>query len=697
MARIEDLVGLIPDETLRAELATEVAELKRRRQFGLVFERHVPESTLLSNAPIRAGSVVVRRQDQTNTLLRVVAIDGDSALVVPDEEPGPKADPYEPTAVLLSDLLVLKRFGEPTFPTLTHLETVRNADHDRHQVVIQGENYHALELLSFAMEGQVDVAYLDPPYNTGASDWTYNNDYVDASDSYRHSKWLSFMEKRLRLVRRCLKPDGILVITIDDNEVHHLGMLLEQLFPEARTQMATIAINPSGSSSDGLSRVHEHAFFSFFGNAQPCPTFEDFFGPENKSRASWWDYLMRRASAWVRAARPNQCYPIYVNAEGRIVGAGEPFTDPDESARPLRDKDCDLVWPVRKDGSLGIWGVNAARLRAMYPKGYVAASPQRNGGWSVKYLLDGAVQAIERGELQVEGYDDDGFVILPPKEAQVIAKTIWHRGRHTAGGSGGTGMVAALTGVRNAFAFPKSVYAVRDALNVAVGDRPDAVILDTFGGSGTTAHATMILNQEDGGRRRCILVTNNEINGEKSRQLEKAGFFRGDPDFEKNGVFQSATKPRLVAALTGRRPDATPVEGSYLDERPYADGFEENVSFFRLDYLDRSRVELGLELERLLPTLWLSAGARGGLDGIDASADFALSPDGAFAVLFRAAGLTGLLAALEARPDVTAVFVVTDSEEAFAEAAERLPTGVTARMLWRDYLRSFSTGMEAGR
>src|SRR5690606_36163765 len=137
----------------------------------------------------------------------------------------------------------------------------RGPDSKPAHAVINAENFHALQLLTYTHAGKVDLIYIDPPYNTGARDWKYNNRYVDANDQWRHSKWLSMMEKRLKLSRRLLKPDGVLVVTIDEHEVHHLGVLLEQLFPDMRRQMVTVVINPSGTSSDGLSRVEEYAIF----------------------------------------------------------------------------------------------------------------------------------------------------------------------------------------------------------------------------------------------------------------------------------------------------------------------------------------------------------------------------------------------------------------------------------------------------
>jgi adenine-specific DNA-methyltransferase len=113
--------------------------------------------------------------------------------------------------------------------------------------VINAENFHALQALLYTHEGKVDAIYIDPPYNTGAKDWKYNNDYVDAEDAYRHSKWLAFMERRLKLAKRLLNPESsVLIVTIDEHEVHRLRLLLDQTFPDAYVQMVTIVVNPKG-------------------------------------------------------------------------------------------------------------------------------------------------------------------------------------------------------------------------------------------------------------------------------------------------------------------------------------------------------------------------------------------------------------------------------------------------------------------
>lgn len=175
--------------------------------------------TTLQGLPIQTGSLVQRRGDpQAKVLYRVKATTPQGQATVEPSGGGGK-----PELIPVEDLLAVKRFGEPIYPALTPLGSVRRGgDNKPHHTVINGENFHALQLLVYQFEGQVDCIYLDPPYNTGAKDWKYNNRYVDDSDAWRHSKWLSFMEKRLRLVKRLLKPNGVLIVTIDEHEVHHL-------------------------------------------------------------------------------------------------------------------------------------------------------------------------------------------------------------------------------------------------------------------------------------------------------------------------------------------------------------------------------------------------------------------------------------------------------------------------------------------
>jgi adenine-specific DNA-methyltransferase len=258
MAAIKDLLQQISDPALKERLLVEIDRLKKNKKFGLVFEEHVPECTPLYGVPIRRNSTVARKIGKVSDIFTVKNIDGENAECV---NKATQVTEYIPIAELVS----VAQFGEPIFPSLEPIAKVKNAPDDSlWHTIIEADNYHALQLLEYLYEGQVDCIYIDPPYNTGARDWKYNNDYVDSNDAYRHSKWLSMMKKRLKIARRILNPStGVLIVTIDEHEVHHLRTLLEELFTEAYIQMATIVINQKGVSQGRLARTEEYAIYVF--------------------------------------------------------------------------------------------------------------------------------------------------------------------------------------------------------------------------------------------------------------------------------------------------------------------------------------------------------------------------------------------------------------------------------------------------
>ena len=166
---------------------------------------------------------------------------------------------------------------------------------------------------------------------------------------------------------------------------------------------------------------------------------------------------------------------------------------------------------------------------------------------------------------------------------------------------------------RRLFPFPKSLYAVEDALRFFVADKEDAIIVDFFAGSGTTAHAVARLNRQDGGRRQSISITNNEVSAAEAQALREQGYRAGDEEWEQLGIFEHIARPRIAAAVTGKTPEGKPVDGEYkfTDEFPMAAGFDENVEFLELTYLDVEDVELDLAFGSVAPLLWLRAGGRG--------------------------------------------------------------------------------------
>ena len=187
MARLEQLVEGVQDEQLRRQIEAEISALKERTRFGLVYERHLPETALIADPDlVEIGALVRLKQEvDKDATYRVVGFKGKKTAKLTVDGNGKQIE------APISDLFVVKPFGDAIYPALTPVDVVDRSGERPYHAVINGENFHALQLLAYLYEGQVDCLYLDPPYNTGARDWKYNNRYVDDNDSYRHSKWLS--------------------------------------------------------------------------------------------------------------------------------------------------------------------------------------------------------------------------------------------------------------------------------------------------------------------------------------------------------------------------------------------------------------------------------------------------------------------------------------------------------------------------
>lgn len=241
LALIDELLKQVNDEALRRVMEKEIAALRQRVTFGLTFERHIPESAVVPKAPIRLGSLVTRRDEPKDDREYIVeSIKGTSANVRPT-----RGDD-SPLSVKVKSLAVLKRLGEPVFPGLKPLDRISRSESRPFHIVINGENYHALQLLSVFGAESIDCLYLDPPYNSGAADWKYNNRFVEEKDGWRHSKWLSMMERRLLVAKGLLKRDGVVVISIDENEHAHLVALLEQVFKAGQLRQSRWSIPLAG-------------------------------------------------------------------------------------------------------------------------------------------------------------------------------------------------------------------------------------------------------------------------------------------------------------------------------------------------------------------------------------------------------------------------------------------------------------------
>jgi adenine-specific DNA-methyltransferase len=703
VAAIEDLITQVADPDLRMRLHSAVRSLKQHKRFGLVFEEHIPEVAAIPGVAVALGDLVMDRSDSDGQLYRLRRLLKRSADVEPIA--GGELERRR-----LADLRLMRRFGEPTYPALVPIGGAGSRPSTaRTHAVICGENYHALQMLLYLYREQVDCIYIDPPYNTGDRTWKYNNHYVDNNDAWRHSKWLAMMEKRLMLARRLLKSNGTLVVTTDEHEVNHLGMLLERVFPDADRQMVTIVNNPKGVTRPGtvrFSRVEEYAFFCFLGEARVSGRGDDLLTSgiseddpsPSVGRRPRWKGLLRSGTNARRVDRVHMFYPVLIDVErGAVVGAGDPLYDVAPSPNALIDG-FSAAWPIRSDGSLGNWGVGPSTLRTLIARGFVAVGSYdpRRRTWPLSYLSEDLRAQLQAGVLTVASFDEARNVVdvVYTEEGSRRLKTVWHRTRHDAG-VGGSDVLRALLGTTRLFDFPKSVYAVRDTLAALTRDNPDALILDFFAGSATTLHATMMLNAEYGGGRRCVLVTNNEVDDKAAQALRRRKVFPDDPEWEAQGVFEAVARPRCEAAVTGRRPDGSAIDGSYLGGRPIASGFDEAVEFYRLVYVDPDEVDLGWQFEAVLPALWLRAGAVGTRPEFKPDAPIAIPEGTNFAVLFDEASIREFAKRVANNGTITYVYLVTDSLEAFGEMRALLRPGLDVSMLYRDYLRSFAINVEA--
>jgi adenine-specific DNA-methyltransferase len=236
---------------------------------------------------------------------------------------------------------------------------------------------------------------------------------------------------------------------------------------------------------------------------------------------------------------------------------------------------------------------------------------------------------------------------------------------------------------------------VEDALRFATKDKPDATVLDFFAGSGTTAHAVMRLNKQDGGRRQCISVTNNEVSADEQRKLRKDGLRPGDPGWEALGICDHITKPRIEAAITGRTPEGQPIKGDYkfTDEFPMADGFEENAEFFTLTYENPVAIGHNRAFERIAPLLWLRAGSEGRC--IDTVAESVWDVADTYGIVWDLDQAADFARAVDEGERVRLAYVVTDDDRRFQSVARQLPDGVEVVRLYESYLSNFRfTGVE---
>lgn len=451
-----------------------------------------------------------------------------------------------------------------------------------------------------------------------------------------------------------------------------------------------------------FSRADEYLFFVFLGDSEVAKVADDMLNEtSNYSEKSqlWFQYIRggRAGKGTRREDSKNLFFPLFVNPDsGRLEQVGDPLPlGVSRHTVPVPEGTV-AVWPLFDDGGEGRWRTGVEIARRWHAKGLLRLGRSRKteSGWSAMSIRSGTEVRIDEGEIAIVGRREDGSSILEERSGANIRspKTVWNRTSHNAGWHG-TKIITQMMPDR-AFPFPKSLYAVEDALRFVVATKPSATILDFFSGSGTTAHATMRLNKQDNGNRRSISITNNEAGADEQKRLRAEGLRQGEPEWERYGICDYITKPRIAAAITGKTPVGEPIKGDYkfTDEFPMADGFEENVEFFTLTYEAPLRVSSNREFAKIAPLLWLRAGSQGRrIEDLSAGWDVA-DTYGVLADLNHSEAFVEVIANNDG---VRIAFIVTDEDRLFESVVRELPDHVEPVRLYEAYLHNFE--IETGR
>lgn len=572
MSAIDQYIKRIPDSDLREQLRLEIARLTKKKKFGLVFENHLPDNVILHEVTIRRGTKVALKGKAPKDVYEVQSIfEGNTDN--PRSAVCRHLVTFEDSVFKVEDLVAVAERGDVIYPYLKPMDSVKNAQNSNlWHTLIEADNYHALQLLAYLYPGMVDCIYIDPPYNKPDShDWKYNCDYVDGTDAYRHSKWLSMIEARLKIAKKLLNPeDSVLIVTIDELEYHHLGCLLEQMFPEARIQMVSCNINPGGVSRlTEFTRTDEYIYFVKIGMSAPSVLelqAEWLGGVKKTSKGKvHWEGLLRTGTNNMRYDRPNLFYPVFVSKDGKtFLGAGTPLPIEGDKTSIQVPENTVAVWPIHLDGTEGCWRIGRETLIELQKNHVVRLGSFTERGMAINYLKKGEHNKVLSGIYKIIGINRDGSYILDDSDYKpsYLPSTQWTISSHDASRQG-SGLLRKIL-VDKRFEFPKSLYAVHDTLRFFVANKPNALILDFFAGSGTTLHAVNLLNKEDGGNRRCIMVTNNEIGEPKEKELLPKGICPGDEEWEKWGIARYVNWPRTKCSILGVDVNGKPIEGEYI-------------------------------------------------------------------------------------------------------------------------------------
>lgn len=453
-------------------------------------------------------------------------------------------------------------------------EVINNPNSVDCNFLLEGDNLHSLKLLEKTHKGRIDVCYIDPPYNTLNEDFVYGDKMLDENDGFVHSKWLSFMKERLEIARKLLADDGVIFISIDDREQAQLKLLCDEVFGEENFVSNIVWQSTVGSNTGSAPITITENILTYKKTKMTKFKKVPFVNNGNmKLKDKWFSERGHYALDKLDSKRQTSHYSESLNYAITLPDGTQQFP----GGENYRQNGWNYLWSKSKVE----WGI---------ANGFIEFKKKGNK-WIIynkRYeLVDNCNVPIDRGT--------------------VFKNLILSSFCTTATGSKEIKEVFNQT----VFDYPKPTKLIKYLLQIIPGN--NYTILDFFAGSGTTGHAVLDLNKEDGGNRHFILCTNNEVsaskqldyihskgymndvkNSGKSTQSKINKFFDDNPDvykklmvddkedYESYGICQSVTFPRLNTVITGVRPDGT----------KYSDGIETNLRYFQTEMIDKNNEDL---------------------------------------------------------------------------------------------------------
>ena len=566
------------------QLQKEIENLNMQNSYGLVFERKEYEEFDVYEKEIEVGDYVKKIDGSKNDVYTVTYKNDGKINIEKDNDGEIETLINIPEEDCVSVICSNDDNYEYSLSQVKEFigDSKDNKDNIIHKV-LNAENIIGMKALKEEYEGKIDCIFIDPPYNTGETAWKYKDNYNDPKNAYKHSSWLDFMERRLILAKTLLNPENsVLILTIDENEFSNIDLLLKQTFPTSKVQMVTsVVTQPKYSNNGMLGHNNEYVFIVYIGKMRAKYTHYDLFttfpGDKNKKQEVKYDTLMMSKVA-LRQDAKSLFYPIFFDLKtGEITHVGEPIDWGVDHTKIIPKEGEGVQWPIHTDGIHGQWRLSPTKLKSMIGTDYLYSYiSDRDGRLRVKYITSGIMKEIEKGDVEIDR------TVTPFRAYRKFTRktpvTVWNNHAHQSR-YGGTQLAQEMFGDKR-FPYPKSLYYVEDALRFFVSDKPNAIILDFFAGSGTTAHAVMRLNEEDNGNRTSISITNNEISKQEKQDFINKGITIRDKEWKESGIAYNITFPRLQAAIEGKRVlDGKPIKGNYKHTNifPISDGIKGNT------------------------------------------------------------------------------------------------------------------------